>query len=118
MGFGTMLMKFTALDGFLLNLVSRESGSGKTTILQSINSVYGRPKELLLSPKDTYTSRMQRLGTMQSFAVTMDEIAANDYSLTPGRYVVRRRYSWGSFCGSVLTSSMTTKLASLYMVGR
>jgi hypothetical protein len=74
MGFGTLLMKFTNLDGFLLNLVSRESGSGKTTILQAINSIYGRPKELLLSPKDTYNSRMSRLGVMQSFAVTMDEI--------------------------------------------
>ncbi|MEY4379835.1 MAG: hypothetical protein RLZZ378_238, partial [Actinomycetota bacterium] len=51
-----------------------ESGSGKTTILQAINSIYGRPKELLLSPKDTYNVRMQRLGIMQNFAVTMDEI--------------------------------------------
>jgi uncharacterized protein (DUF927 family) len=55
MGFGTMLMKFTALDGFLLNLVSRESGSGKTTILQAINSIYGRPKELMLSPRTLTT---------------------------------------------------------------
>ena len=74
MGFGTLLMKFTMLDGFLLNLVSKNSGSGKTTMLWSINSIYGRPKEFLLSPNDTYNSRMQRLGVMQNFAVTMDEI--------------------------------------------
>jgi hypothetical protein len=93
MGFGTMLMKFTPLDGFLLNLVSRESGSGKTTILQAINSIYGRPKELLLSPKDTYNSRMNRLGTMQNLAVTMDEItnmppdqmSQQVYDVTSGR---------------------------------
>jgi hypothetical protein len=93
MGFGTMLMKFTILDGFLLNLVSRESGSGKTTILQAINSIYGRPKELLLAPKDTYNARMQRLGTMQNFAVTMDEItnmppdqmSQQVYDVTSGR---------------------------------
>ena len=93
MGFGTMLMKFTALDGFLLNLVSRESGSGKTTILQAINSIYGRPKELMLSPKDTYNVRMQRLGIMQNFAVTMDEItnmppdqmSQQVYDVTSGR---------------------------------
>ena len=99
MAFGAPLMKFTALDGFLLNLVSRESGSGKTTILQSINSVYGRPKELLLSPKDTYNSRMQRLGTMQSFAVTMDEItnmppdqmSQQVYDVTSGRGKNRMR---------------------------
>ena len=93
MGFGTLLMKFTALDGFLLNLVSRESGSGKTTILHGINSIYGRPKELLLSPKDTYNSRMSRLGVMQSLAVTMDEItnmppeqmSQQVYDVTSGR---------------------------------
>lgn len=93
MGFGTLLMKFTALDGFLLNLVSRESGSGKTTVLQAINSIYGRPKELLLSPKDTYNSRMQRLGTMQNLAVTMDEVtnmqpdqmSQQVYDVTSGR---------------------------------
>ena len=93
MGFGTMLMKFTALDGFLLNLVSRESGSGKTTILQAINSIYGRPKELMLTPKDTYNSRMQRLGTMQNLTVTMDEItnmqpdqmSQQVYDVTSGR---------------------------------
>lgn len=74
MGFGTLLMRFTSLDGFLLNLYSRESGSGKTTILHAINSIYGRPKELLLSPKDTYNSRINRLGVMQNFATTLDEI--------------------------------------------
>ncbi len=93
LAFGTPLMRFTALDGFLLNLVSRESGSGKTTVLQAINSVYGRPKELMLTPKDTYNARMQRLGTMQSLVVTMDEITnmAPDlmsqqiYDVTSGR---------------------------------
>ena len=74
MGFGCLLMKFTALDGFCLNLMSRQSGSGKTTILHAINSIYGRPKELMLSPKDTYNARMQRLGVLQNFAATMDEI--------------------------------------------
>ena len=99
MGFGTMLMKVTALDGFLLNLVSRESGSGKTTILQAINSIYGRPKELLLAPKDTYNSRMNRLGVMQNLAVTMDEItnmppeqmSQQIYDVTSGRGKNRMR---------------------------
>ena len=74
MGFGSLLMRFTNLDGFLLNLLSRESGSGKTTVLHAINSIYGRPKELLMSPKDTYNFRMQRLGTLQNLCGTIDEI--------------------------------------------
>ena len=86
-------MRFTNLDGFLLNLLSRESGSGKTTVLHAINSIYGRPKELLMSPKDTYNSRMQRLGTMQSLCATLDEItnmppeqmSNQAYDITSGR---------------------------------
>lgn len=74
MGFGAPLMQFTALDGFVLNMVHRVSGTGKTTILHAINSIYGRPKELVLVPKDTYNVRMNRLGVMQNLAVTMDEI--------------------------------------------
>lgn len=74
MGFGSLLMPFTNLNGFLLNLMSRESGSGKTTVLQAINSIYGRPSDLLLSAKDTYNHRMQRLGTMQNLCATIDEI--------------------------------------------
>ena len=93
MGFGTLLMRFTSLDGFLLNLVSRESGSGKTTVLHAINSIYGRPKELMLNIKDTYNSRLQRMGTMQNFCVTMDEITNVEpeelsnqvYDVTSGR---------------------------------
>ena len=93
LGFGIPLMRFTGLEGFLVNLFSRDSGSGKTTILHAINSIYGRPKELTLAPKDTYNVRMQRLGVMQSLAVTMDEITNMDaeqmsqqvYDVTSGR---------------------------------
>jgi len=77
MGFGGPLMKFVGggmLDGFLLNLVSQKGGSGKTTLLHAINSIYGRPKELLLSYKDTHNHRLQRLGTMQSLTPTIDEL--------------------------------------------
>lgn len=92
-GFGTLLMRFTALDGCLLNLFGRTSGTGKTTVLQAINSIYGHPKQLLLSPKDTYNVRMQRLGVMQNLPVTLDEITnmAPDimsqqiYDVTSGR---------------------------------
>ena len=77
MGFGGPLMKFVgdgALDGFLLNLVSKGSGTGKSTLLHAINSIYGRPKELLLSYKDTHNHRLQRIGAMQSMTPTIDEL--------------------------------------------
>lgn len=99
LGFGTLLMRFTALDGFLVNLVGRTSGTGKSTVLHAINSIYGHPKLLLLNPKDTYNARMQRLGVMQNLAVTMDEITnmAADamsqqiYDVTSGRAKNRMR---------------------------
>lgn len=77
MGFGGPLMKFVGegmLDGFLLNLVSQKGGSGKTTLLLAINSIYGMPKPLLLSYKDTHNHRLQRLGSMQSMTPTIDEL--------------------------------------------
>ena len=77
MGFGGPLMKFVGegmLDGFLLNLFSKDGGTGKSTILHAINSIYGNPKSLMLSYKDTHNHRLQRLGTMQSLTPTIDEL--------------------------------------------
>lgn len=93
LGFGSLLMRFTELDGFLLNLVGRKSGTGKTTVQFAINSIYGHPKSLMLNPKDTYNVRLQRLGVMQNMAVTIDEItnmppdqmSQQIYDITSGR---------------------------------
>ena len=77
MGFGGPLMKFVGegmLDGFLLNLFSKDGGTGKSTVLHTINSIYGNPKSLILSYKDTHNHRLQRLGTMQSLTPTIDEL--------------------------------------------
>ena len=120
LGFGAPLMRFTALDGFLVNLYNRNSGSGKTTILHAINSIYGRPKELTLRPKDTYNVRMNRLGVMQSLAVTMDEITNMDaeqmsqqvYDVTSGRakhrlmqHENRERHNSTNFQTGMISSS-------------
>ena len=77
MGFGGPLMKFVAggaLNGFLLNLVSKEGGTGKSTLLQAINSIYGNPDALMMSYKDTHNFRLQRFGSMQNITATIDEL--------------------------------------------
>lgn len=77
MGFGGPLMKFVTdgmLSGFLLNLISPQGGTGKTTLLFAINSIYGMPEPLMLSYKDTHNHRLQRLGAMQSMTPTIDEL--------------------------------------------
>lgn len=76
-GFGGPLMKFVAggaLNGFLLNLVSKEGGTGKSTVLQAINSIYGNPEALMMSYKDTHNFRLQRFGSMQNMTATIDEL--------------------------------------------
>lgn len=77
LGWGGALMKFVGggmLNGFLYNLVSKEGGTGKSTVLQAINSIYGNPDALMMSYKDTHNFRLQRFGVMQNLTVTIDEL--------------------------------------------
>ena len=93
MGFGNVLLKFTNLEGYLLSLKSQGTGSGKTTILHAVASIYGKPKEPLLQVKDTYNVKMQRIGTFQHIPVLMDEMTNMEpeqksnlaYDITQGR---------------------------------
>jgi hypothetical protein len=74
MGFGNVLLKYTNLDGYLLSLKSQGSGSGKTTILHAIASIYGAPKASLMRVKDTYNQKLQRIGTFQHIPILLDEM--------------------------------------------
>ena len=77
MGFGGPLMKFVAdgaLSGFLLNLISSEGGTGKSTLLSAINSIYGNPDALMMSYKDTHNFRLNRFGVYQNITATIDEL--------------------------------------------
>ena len=72
--FGAPLFKFTNHKGVLVNYVSKESGTGKSTILRMCNSVYGHPDKLMLHAEDTKLSRLHRFGVMAHLPVTIDEI--------------------------------------------
>ena len=72
--FGAPLFKFTNHKGLLINYVSKESGTGKSTILRMCNSVYGHPDKLMLHAEDTKLSRLHRFGVMAHLPVTIDEI--------------------------------------------
>lgn len=76
-GFAAPLLRLVGgmdVRGAAINLMSNKSGTGKTTAQMVVNSIWGHPKELLLSKKDTVLSKMQYIGLMNSMAVTMDEI--------------------------------------------
>jgi len=72
--FGSPLLKFMGLNGAIINLIYKKSGSGKSTVLYMCNSVWGNPEKLVCIPKDTMNARMHRLGVMNNLPFTMDEI--------------------------------------------
>lgn len=73
-GFGSPLLKFTGMKGAIINLIHKDSGTGKSTTLYVCNSIVGHPSELASIWKDTANSKMFRLGVMNNLANTIDEI--------------------------------------------
>jgi hypothetical protein len=91
--FGAPLLKFTGQKGSIINVIHPRSGTGKTTILRMINSVYGAPDELCAQQKDTANAKIARLGMMNNLPFTVDEITNTlplefsdlAYSMSQGR---------------------------------
>lgn len=122
-GLGSCLLKLlnnTQVRGAVLNLVSNGSGTGKTTVQLAINSIFGHPTELLMEAKDTPASRFQRLGTLNSICMTVDELtnasgeqlSALVYGSTSGRAPHRMeasanklRTNQTTWCSVTVTSS-------------
>lgn len=92
-GFGSLLLKFTGISGAMINLIHSSSGSGKSTVLYVANSIFGHPRELASIWKDTFNSKMHRLGVMNNVLNTIDEITNTTpqefsdlvYSISQGR---------------------------------
>ena len=80
--FGSPLLKFLNQTGAIINLFNPRSGTGKTTILNMVNSVYGHPKELRLKEIDTMNGRLQWVGVLNNLPPTMDELT----NATPKEY--------------------------------
>jgi len=72
--FGAPLLKFTGQSGAAINVIHPNSGTGKTTILHMCNSVWGHPKELCSTQKDTDNARILKLGIMNNLPYCVDEI--------------------------------------------
>jgi hypothetical protein len=129
--FGSPLFKFLGLNGAIINVIFRKSGSGKSTTLYMCNSVWGHPERLAAIPKDTMNARMHRLGVMNNLPFTMDEITnmkAEDfsdmaYAMTQGRGKDRQRAqsnalrtnltSWKNLSLASSNASFEEKLSSL-----
>jgi hypothetical protein len=72
--FGSPLLRFLDQTGAVINLFNARSGTGKSTVLNMINSVYGHPKELRLKQNDTLNGRLQWVGILNNIPPTMDEL--------------------------------------------
>lgn len=73
-GFGSILMKLSPENGGVLAFFSKKSGTGKTTILRMINSIFGDPKSLMKDAQDTHLTKVHRMGMLNGIAVTLDEM--------------------------------------------
>ena len=114
------LLNSSQVRGAVVNLVSNESGTGKSTVQKVINSMYGHPTELLMEARDTVAARYHRLGVLNSLCMTIDEMtnATSEilspmiYGSTSGRGAHRMesqgnklRANNTSWCSVTMTSS-------------
>jgi hypothetical protein len=97
--FGAPLLKFTGHSGAIINLIHKDSGTGKSTALYMCNSVYGHPDKLAAIWKDTLAAKVLHLGIMNNLPFTVDEItnltpadfSTLAYSMSQGRGANRSR---------------------------
>lgn len=71
--FGSPLLPLLNSTGAVINLFNPRSGTGKTTVLNMINSVYGHPQQLRLKRIDTSNGMQQWIGTLKNIPATIDE---------------------------------------------
>jgi hypothetical protein len=91
--FGAPLLKFTGQKGAIINLLHSSSGTGKTTALHMLNSVWGSPDRLCAVKDDTLNAKIMRLGVMNNLPYSIDEMTNTDpkefsvlaYNMSQGR---------------------------------
>jgi len=129
--FGAPLLKFMGVKGSIINLVNSRSGTGKSTILQVMNSVWGHPDDLMLQWRDTLNVKLHRMAVMNNLPLGVDEItklSGDDfsdlaYSVTQGAPRRRMKASvneereaqgfWATIMVATSNASMTDKLEAL-----
>ena len=124
MGYGlaSPLFKFTPIRSALLHMVSGTTGSGKTSTLRAVASIWGHPKDALSQGGDTTFSWFQKLGEFNSVPFFIDEITEMNpkamsqliYSLSHGKgrdrmegSTNRLRVNETTWCTGVITTANT-----------
>lgn len=133
-GFGAMLLRRLGgveVRGAAINLMSNQSGTGKTTAQMVVNSLHGHPTQLLMKKSDTLYAKMQMLGILNTLPATVDEVTnMSDEDLSEFIYDIpqgRGRHrmesqsnklranttTWNTFVISSSNSSLYDKLGRL-----
>ena len=73
-GFGSVLMEMSPENGGVVNYFSKQSGTGKTTILKAINSIFGDPRLMMKDANDTHLTKVHRMGVLNGIALALDEM--------------------------------------------
>lgn len=74
LAFGSLLNPFTHEDPVWIHLFSADSGTGKTTLLEVLNSIWGDPLGMMLTVADTWNSVEKRRVVFNNIALCQDEI--------------------------------------------
>jgi Domain of unknown function (DUF927) len=79
-GFAAPLMRFQSSDegGSVLALVTRESGTGKTTALAGACSIWGHKNGLSLTNDDNRVAKFLTLAALGNLPVVFDELSTRD----------------------------------------
>jgi energy-coupling factor transporter ATP-binding protein EcfA2 len=90
-GYGSLLMEMTQMRSGMIS-IQGNSGSGKSTVLMTINSIFIKP-DSYMTKQDTQNAKFARIGIMNNICSTFDEVSNMEpqdvsdlaYSVTQGR---------------------------------
>lgn len=75
LGIATPLIRYTAFQGAMVSLYSKESGVGKTALLKAIASIWGDPMAAMIPASSTQAAVQHLIGAARSVPVAIDEIS-------------------------------------------
>lgn len=72
----TPLVRYTAFNGAMVSMYSKESGVGKTALLKAITSIWGAPTHAIIPASSTPAAIQHLIGQARSVPVAIDEVSA------------------------------------------
>jgi hypothetical protein len=123
------LMRLTPVHAAIFDFYSDGSGHGKSTTQKFALTIYGDPSTLIVGPKDTLNSRMNRMELMKDVNLQFDEFTefpadqTSDlvYGITDGRQKARmssgsneERFRGQPWATTVTASSNYSMLSKVY----